>query len=175
MVNPEDLRGRKAPAFDLVDHNGNTFHFHPDHFGSPLVIFFFVGPGNNATTYQMGLMMQLYEQSQYPIRPGLRDSQNSKTLQVVGICPSKQKSLAEQANSRKLRFPLLSDPDYVVASSFGASRLFDRFVSKRASFVIDANGIVMELYTTPLAGVRSSSIDIERHIRCIEETLNKIG
>ncbi|KIY71538.1 hypothetical protein CYLTODRAFT_408064 [Cylindrobasidium torrendii FP15055 ss-10] len=138
MVNAEELRGRIAPSFELIDHEGRPFKFVPGTLGARLVIFFFVGPGATITTYQVARMMQLYDSK-------LRGSQNQadeSRLQVVGVCTAKVELLAHQARARGLRYPLISDPDAAVARGFGVGSMVDKWFTKRASFVIDEDGKV---------------------------------
>jgi len=80
---------------------------------------------------------------------GVRDNislYNGMNAKVFGISVDMVYSLAKYKEEQKINFPLLSDFNKEVSSTYGC--LYDTFsygmkgVSKRSAFIIDKNGIV---------------------------------
>ena len=61
---------------------------------------------------------------------------------VVGVSSDRSDRQLEFDEANDLGFPLLSDPDRAVAGQFGVKR-FGPLPTKRATFVIDADGTVL--------------------------------
>ena len=82
---------------------------------------------------------------------------NAAGAEIYGVSVDgieKHKAFAE---SLKLDFPLVADPDKRVSSAFGVLRLWGLIpFSKRVTFVVDARGVVRK--------VIASEFDIDRHV-----------
>ena len=65
----------------------------------------------------------------------------------MGISVDQVDRQKEFASENDLGFRLLSDPDRKIASSFGVKRLA-KLPNKRATFVIDTDGTVLEVITS---------------------------
>ena len=61
----------------------------------------------------------------------------------VGISPDSVGKQAEFSSKHGFDYPLLSDPDGVVAARFGVRRRFGPLLTKRKTFVIDVDGTVI--------------------------------
>lgn len=72
------------------------------------------------------------------------------------------------AESLKLNFPLIPDPDKKLSSAFGVLRLWGILpITKRVTFVVDRSGVVRN--------VIASEFNIDRHIDEAITTLGSIG
>jgi len=124
--------GKAAPAFSLLDHNGNQ-HALKDCKGDIVLVYFYPKALTPGCTVQAC---------------GLRDS--SKQLKklgvkVFGISTDPQKLLLKFVEKEKLDFPLLSDEDHAVAEKYGVwgPKKFmgrDYIGLHRMSFIIDRAG-----------------------------------
>ena len=65
----------------------------------------------------------------------------------MGISVDQVDRQKEFASENDLGFQLLSDPDRKVAASFGVKRL-SKLPNKRATFVIDTDGTVLDVITS---------------------------
>jgi len=128
--------GDKAPAFSLLDQDGNKISL-SDFKGKKLLLYFYPKADTPGCTKQSC---------------SVRDA--SKELKKLGAAaigispdqPPKQKKFDEKYN---LGFPLLSDPDNKVAKAYGAWGEKSMYGKKyegiiRSSFVIDENGKILQ-------------------------------
>ncbi len=135
--------GQQAPDFTLFDSDKNKVSLSAMA-GSPVVILFFPLAFSGVCTKELC---------------SVRDSMaayNQTNAKVIGISVDSLFTLAKFKEEQQLNFTLLSDFNGTAASSFGV--LYDLFpafemekVSKRAAFVVDAQGIVRyaEVCATP--------------------------
>jgi len=68
--------------------------------------------------------------------------------QRVGISADQVAKQRQFSEKHSFGFPLLSDPDRVVASQFGVKRSVSIFPNKRATFVIDTDSRVLAVITS---------------------------
>lgn len=135
--------GQQAPDFTLFDSDKNKVSLSAMA-GSPVVILFFPLAFSGVCTKELC---------------SVRDSMaayNQTNAKVIGISVDSLFTLAKFKEEQQLNFTLLGDFNGTAASSFGV--LYDLFpafemekVSKRAAFVVDAQGIVRyaEVCATP--------------------------
>lgn len=128
--------GDKAPAFSLLDQQGNKVSL-SDFKGGRLLLYFYPKADTPGCTKQAC---------------SIRDA--SKELKKLGAAaigispdkPAKQKKFDDKYN---LGFPLLSDPDNKVAKAYGAWGEKSMYGKKyegiiRSSFVIDDKGKILQ-------------------------------
>jgi peroxiredoxin len=125
--------GQMAPDFTLYDSAKNKVNLQ-DYKGKKVVLLFFPLAFTSVCTKELCYV---------------RDSItlfNNIDAQVLGISVDSLYTLAKFKEEQGLNFPLLSDFNKEVSKAYGA--LYDEFsygmkgVSKRASFVIDRQGVI---------------------------------
>jgi peroxiredoxin Q/BCP len=99
--------GRKAPAFSLPDQNGKP-HRLADYAGRPLILYFYPKDDTPGCTKEA-----------CAFRDALPDFKKDKAA-VLGVSVLDVASKARFARKHKLNFPLLADPEHVVAEKYGA-------------------------------------------------------
>ena len=124
--------GDTAPSFSLDDADGNTVSL-ADYRGRKLIVYFYPAASTPGCTKQA-----------CDFRDNLR-ALNKAGLDVVGISPDKPAKLAKFRDAEGLTFPLLSDPDRKVLSTWGAygeKKMYGKTVQGviRSTFVVDENG-----------------------------------
>ena len=98
--------GRKAPAFSLKDQDDKT-HSLKDYAGRPLVLYFYPKDDTPGCTREA-----------CAFRDALPEFKKGKAA-VVGVSVLDSASKAKFARKHKVSFPLLADPDHVVAEKYG--------------------------------------------------------
>ena len=136
--------GQKAPDFTLFDSDKNKVTLSAMA-GSPVVILFFPLAFSGVCTKELC---------------SVRDSMaayNQTNAKVIGISVDSLFTLAKFKEDQQLNFTLLSDFNRSAISSYGV--LYDVFpafemekVSKRAAFVVDAEGVVRYAEVCPTPG-----------------------
>jgi peroxiredoxin Q/BCP len=124
--------GDKAPAFSLADQHGNTVTL-SDFKGRSLVIYFYPKANTPGCTTQSC---------------HVRDAQPTfaeRGATVLGVSPDKPAAQLKFDDKYSLGFPLLSDPDHVMAEAYGVwgeKSLYGRkyFGIIRSSFLVDEKG-----------------------------------
>jgi glutaredoxin-dependent peroxiredoxin len=125
--------GQQAPAFSLYDSAKNKVNLQ-DFQGKKIVLLFFPMAFTSVCTKELCYV---------------RDHStlfNDINAQVLGISVDSLFTLAKFKEEQGLHFPLLSDFNKEVSTQYGA--LYETFgfdmkgVSKRASFVIDSQGVI---------------------------------
>ncbi len=99
--------GRQAPPFNSVDHDGNQVTS-DDFAGRKLVMYFY------PKAFTPGCTTESCD---------FRDRHESFTdagYAIVGVSPDQPGKLASFRDEYELPFPLISDPDHVIAEAFGA-------------------------------------------------------
>ena len=124
--------GRKAPAFSLKDHNGNTRKL-ADYAGKNVILYFYPRDDTPGCTKEA-----------CDFRDNLGELSGAG-LDVVGISPDKPAKLDKFRNAEELTFPLLSDPDREVLKVWGAygeKTMYGKVVQGviRSTFVVDESG-----------------------------------
>ena len=126
-------QGQQAPDFSLYDSDKNKITL-SDLKGHSVLLLFFPAAFTGTCTKELCSVRD---------NIGLYNDANAK---VFGISVDMVYSLAKYKEEQKLNFSLLSDFNKEASAAYGC--LYDTFsyemkgVSKRASFIIDKNGIV---------------------------------
>ncbi|GAA0225608.1 thioredoxin-dependent thiol peroxidase [Cryptosporangium japonicum] len=129
---PRLAPGDPAPDFELTDDHGNPVHL-ADLRGQRVILYAYPSAMTPGCTKQA-----------CDFRDSL-DSLKAAGLAVIGISPDKPEKLAKFREKESLTFPLVSDPDKSVLSSYGAfgeKTMYGKTVTGviRSTFVIDADG-----------------------------------
>jgi thioredoxin-dependent peroxiredoxin len=124
--------GDTAPDFTLRNESGGMVSL-SDYRGRKVVVYFYPAAMTPGCTTEA-----------CDFRDSL-DSLNASGYAVLGISPDPPSELAKFRNRDGLTFPLLSDPDKSVMSSWGAygeKKLYGKLVEGviRSTFVIDESG-----------------------------------
>jgi len=125
--------GMPAPDFTLYDTEKNQVTL-SSFKGKQVILLFFPMAFTGVCTKEL-----------CAVRDGIAVYNNANAV-VLGISVDSPFTLAKFKETEKLNFPLLSDFNKEVSTAYGA--IYDNFigwmkgVSKRAAFVIDANGII---------------------------------
>ena len=137
--------GAQAPAFELLDQDGNTVKL-ADFAGKNVIVYFYPAASTPGCTTQAC---------------DFRDNLNSLQAAgyaVVGISPDEPKKLKKFVDNEGLTFPLLSDPDNAVQTAFGAygekSMYGKTYMGTiRSTFVVDGAGkIAKAMYNVKATG-----------------------
>ncbi len=131
-------KGDKAPSFELLNQDGVPVSL--DSFkGTRVLLYFYPRADTPGCTRQSCSVSEAL--------PRLKE------LSVAGVgvssdIPAKQKKFDEKYN---LGFPLLSDPDLVVARAYGAFGIKNMYGKQkegvvRSSFLIDEDGRILEAW-----------------------------
>ena len=125
------LPGDPAPALDLVDDQGVT-HTWAEHAGERVVLYVYPAAMTPGCTKQA-----------CDFRDSL-DALDAAGVTVLGLSPDKPEKLATFRERDALTFPLLSDPDKTVLSTyaaFGEKELYGKTVTGviRSTFVVDVD------------------------------------
>jgi peroxiredoxin len=125
--------GMPAPDFTLFDTEKNQVTL-SSFKGKQVILLFFPMAFTGVCTKEL-----------CSVRDGIAVYNNANAV-VLGISVDSPFTLAKFKEIEQLNFPLLSDFNKEVSTAYGA--IYDNFigwmkgVSKRAAFVIDANGII---------------------------------
>lgn len=71
--------------------------------------------------------------------------------QRIGISADRVEKQKQFADKHGFDFPLLSDPDYAVATRLGVKRPIAALGNRRTTFVIDTDGTVLEVIHTEIS------------------------
>ena len=126
--------GAKAPAFTLLDADGNKVSL-SDFAGQKVVVYFYPRddtPGCTKEACQFNDNLAQFRKLKVP---------------VIGISPDKQASHERFRDKFSLKFPLLSDPDHTVMAKYGAwgeKMMYGKPTTGviRSTFLIDEKGKV---------------------------------
>ena len=130
--------GDKAPDFSLTDQNGKTVNL-SEFRGKRLLVYFYPKADTSGCTKQAC---------------NVRDaSPNFAELNVaaIGVSPDKPDKQKKFDDKYQLGFPLLSDPDNVVAKNYGAwgekkmyGKTYEGII--RSAFLIDEDGKIVQAW-----------------------------
>ncbi|MEE4213502.1 MAG: peroxiredoxin [Bacteroidales bacterium] len=123
--------GDRIPEFSLKDQDGNNFDIKEYLGKKKLVIYFYPKDGSLSCTRQACYFRDL------------SDVFEETGAMVIGISQQSVESHKMFAESNKLNFTLLSDPDNKVRKLFGASSKLFGLVPGRVTYVADKSGKVV--------------------------------
>jgi len=135
--------GDTAPDFELLDETGTPRRLHDLLAGGPVVLFFYPAAMTTGCTKESCHFRDLAGEFE------------AVGAQRVGISADAVEKQREFATRHSFGYPLLSDPDRRVAAAFGVKRPVPLLPNRRATFVIDTDGTVLE--------VVKSEIDMNKH------------
>lgn len=130
--------GDKAPDFNGTDQNGERISL-SDFKGKKVILYFY--PKDNTT----GCTAEACS-----LRDGYAELVR-RDFSVVGVSPDSEKSHRGFAEKNALRFPLISDPDKLIANAYGVWGQ-KKFMGReymgilRTTFVIDEHGIIEKVF-----------------------------
>lgn len=129
--------GDRAPDFELSDQHGNTVTLAGLLANGPVVLFFYPQAMTTGCTREACHFRDIAAEFE------------AVGAQRIGISADPVDKQAEFDDKHGLGYPLLSDPDRVVAGAFGVSRR-GPLPTKRATFVIGADQTIVEVVTSEL-------------------------
>lgn len=132
-------KGMKAPEFTLCDQRGKEISLSDFH-GKKVVIYFYSKDSTPGCTRQTCAYNSLYDQF------------SEKGTVILGISKDTVSSHQKFAEKYDLKFHILSDPDKKVLEMYDILKEKTMYGKKvmgvvRSSFVIDENGIILEVQT----------------------------
>jgi peroxiredoxin len=151
--------GDKAPEFTLLDSTKKERSL-KEFSGKKLLIAFFPGVFTGVCTKEM-----------CNFRDSLSNFENAK-LQVVGISVDPHYALKGFADANKLNFPLMSDYTRKVSEQYCG--VYNDFAgmpgfsaSKRAVFILDAQGVVRYAWVSDAPGVEPPYAEVNKAAQAI--------
>lgn len=128
--------GKKAPAFNLKDQDGNP-HSLKDYAGGYVVLYFYPKDDTSGCTKQA-----------CQFRDALADFEGLDA-QVLGVSPQDEKSKAKFAQKHELNFPILADNDAKICDKYGVWQEKSMYGNTymgvvRTTYVIGPDGKVIE-------------------------------
>ncbi len=150
-MNGAELKsGDKAPAFDLLDQDGNR-HSLADYAGKKILLYFYPKASTPGCTAQACSLRDAFAELK------------TMNVVVVGVSPDQPDALKKFAEDQSLNFVLLSDPEKKVAGVYGVTEnkavfgLISLGIT-RSSFLISEDGKIINAWyqvkpeqTAPLA------------------------
>ena len=143
-----------APSFTLSDADGNTVSL-DDFAGKKVIVYFYPKAATPGCTTEA-----------CDFRDNI-NSLGSAGYQVIGISPDGPADIKTFAEQENLTFPLLSDPDSVIAKAYGSygektinGQTFEGTL--RSTFVIDENGVIQHV---------EYNVNAEGHVARLRDTL----
>ncbi len=129
--------GERAPDFELSDQHGDTVTLEGLLADGPVVLFFYPQAMTTGCTREACHFRDIAAEFE------------AVGAQRIGISADAVEKQAEFDDKHGLGYPLLSDPDRVVAHAFGVSRR-GPLHNKRATFVIGTDQTIVEVVTSEL-------------------------
>jgi len=130
--------GDRVPDFTAKDQHGQDVRFHDLLAAGPVVLFFYPKAMTTGCTKESCHFRDLAAEFQ------------AAGAQRVGISADSVDRQARFDEKHDLGYPLLSDPDRSIASVFGVKRP-GPLLNKRATFVIDRDGTVLERISSEMS------------------------
>lgn len=135
---PPTLReGDTAPDFELSDSNGETVNLYERLTNHWVVLFFYPRDNTPGCTAQACSFRNVY------------DEFREIGAEIFGISGDSESSHQQFSQSRKLPYPLLSDPGGRVAEAFGVKKALG-FLPGRVTFVIAPDRTIRLAYSSQL-------------------------
>ena len=149
--------GTVAPKFTLTAHDGTKIRL-AGLKGSPVVLYFYPKDDTPGCTKEACAFRDR------------RADIEALGAHVLGISPDDVDSHLAFSKKLNLNFPLLADPDHVVAEKYGAWRERNRYGKKfmgiqRSTFIIDADGRIAHMW---------KSVRVDGHDDKVLEALQKL-
>jgi peroxiredoxin Q/BCP len=126
-------KGDVVPDFELPDETGKMRKFSDLLAGGPVVLYFYPAAMTPGCTMESCHFRDL--KSEF-------EAVGAQRVGISGDAVEKQKQFSDK---HSFDFPLLSDPDGKVASTFGAKRNFSLAPTKRMTFIIDTDRTVIDV------------------------------
>ncbi|NEW46411.1 peroxiredoxin [Nocardia cyriacigeorgica] len=147
--------GQLAPQFELPDQSGTTRSLDALLVDGPLVLFFYPAANTPVCTAEACHFRDLAEEFA------------AAGASCAGISADAVDTQAGFAGKQRLEYPLLSDPDGVVAQQFGVKRgLLGKLAPvKRQTFVIDKDRTVL----TVITGELRANVHADEALRFLRE------
>lgn len=130
--------GDVVQDFELPDETGATRHLREFLDKGPVVLFFYPAAMTLGCTVESCHFRDL--KSEF-------DAVGAQRIGISADTVEKQRQFSEK---HAFDYPLLSDPDRVVARQFGVNRGTGRLPNKRSTFVIDTDGTLLEVISSEL-------------------------
>jgi thioredoxin-dependent peroxiredoxin len=125
--------GDTAPEFELPDETGTKRRLTDLLADGPVVLFFYPAAMTSGCTQESCHFRDLAGE--------FAEVGASR----VGISADAVEKQQEFASRHSLGYPLLSDPDRTVAAAYGVKRALPMLPNRRATFVIDTDGTILEV------------------------------
>ena len=129
--------GERAPDFELSDQHGATHSLAGLLANGPVVLFFYPQAMTTGCTREACHFRDIAAEFE------------AVGAQRIGISADAVEKQAEFDDKHGLGYPLLSDPDRIVANAFGVSRR-GPLPNKRATFVIGPDQTIVDVVTSEL-------------------------
>lgn len=132
-------KGTPAPVFTTTDQNGKKISL-SDFIGKKVILYFYPKDNTPGCTQEACNLRDNYE---YML---------SKGYVVLGVSPDSEASHKKFTEKQSLPFPLLSDPDKAIMTSYGVWQLKKLYGREymgvvRTTYVIDEKGVIEEVIT----------------------------
>jgi peroxiredoxin Q/BCP len=124
--------------FELPDETGKARHLREFLDKGPVVLFFYPAAMTLGCTVESCHFRDLKAEF---------DAAGAQRIGISADSVDKQRQFSEKHG---FDYPLLSDPDRVVAKQFGVNRGTGRLPNKRSTFVIDTDGTLLEVVSSEL-------------------------
>ena len=141
--------GQKAPDFELIDQNGKKVRLSDFRGKLSVVLAFYPADFTPVCTKELSCFRDDLKQFQ------------AKGAQILGISVQPQTSKKKFAAKLGLNFPILADEQKEVANAYGVMGPL-RLHARRATFVIDREGIVRHRDIEPLSIMRPDDAELLR-------------
>jgi peroxiredoxin Q/BCP len=146
--------GTRAPDFTLADHAGRSVSLRELNAAGPVVVFFYPADFTPGCTREVCMVRDLHAELQVA------------GLTVVGISPNDTATHERFRQHHRLPFTLLADPDKRAIKAYGVDGPFG-FGVRRATFLIDGNGIIRD--------VVSAALRIAKHEQFLRNALRQVS
>jgi peroxiredoxin Q/BCP len=142
--------GQPAPAFTLPANTGGDVTL-AQHQGQPVVLYFYPKDDTPGCTKQACSFRDNWEALQ------------AKGVVVLGVSPDGITKHEQFAAKYSLPFPLLADPEHLVAEAYGVwgeKKLYGKtFMGlMRTTFLIGADGVVMHVWKKPKTEIHAEEV-----------------